>query len=263
MRLKRSVSLVFFALLAFTFSCSSADVNPTSPANLLTAFSSAVSAGNEAKAETLCTKEFWKAKRNSGKRFFKQAVRKKFELKKSDVQLKGKRAVVTADIIRNGKVVDQVFFYAVDVNSQWLFDGMDENKNHVDYYMNGDLPARFYLPDYSGSKELEELGAKLINIAGPLREASSDPAKQESLLKGTLVGNPGNIYSELRLLLKVATMKLKIVSTHMVDPIRRGAIVIHDETGKEKVFIYVAKEAGGWKLVNCHTGWLSAESILR
>ena len=262
MRLKLSVSLVLFALLAYTTGCSNAGVKPTSPGNLLTAFANALSAGDEAKAETLCTKEFWMEKRDSGKGFFKQAVRQKFQLKKSDVQLEEKRAVVTADIIRNGKVVDQVFCYAVDVNGQWLFDGMDENKNHVAYYMKGDLPGRFYLADYPGSKELEELGTKMIGIARPLQEAAADPAKQEPLLKGTLVGNPGKIYSQLRLLLEVAPLELKVVSTHWVDSIRRGAIVIHDETGKEKVFIYVAKEAEGWRLVNCHTGWLSAESIL-
>lgn len=47
----------------------------------------------------------------------------------------------------------------------------------------------------------------------------------------------------------------------MVDSIERGAIVIKDESGKEKVVINVAKEADGWKLVNCIT-YLSEESFL-
>jgi hypothetical protein len=185
-------------------------------------------------------------------------------MKTIDSRIKGKKAVVTADILREGKVVDQVYFYAVDVNGLWKFDGMDENKNHVEHYLKDRLPARFDLSGYPGSQELQDLGTKLIGIASSLQEeAKDDPEKQETLLEGVLIGDPGNIYSELRLLLKVSNLNLEVVSTHMVDSIQRGAIVINDETGKEKVFIYVAKEANGWKLINCHVGWLSEESILR
>lgn len=264
MRLKGCVLTIFLVLLVYIYGCSSSggDVTPTSPENLLKAFSAAIQSGDEAKAkaEALCTLEFWK---KSGKRFFKQAVRKKFEMKKNNVQSKGEKAVVTADLIREGKVVDQVYFYTVKQKDEWRFDGMDENKGHIDHYLAGRLPARFDLSDFPGNPKLEELGKKLIEIAGPLKEAADDTEKQGALLKGVLIGDPGSIYSQLRLLLEIANMKLNVVSTHMVDSIQRGAIVIKDETEKEKVFIYVAKEADGWKLINCHTGWLSGESILR
>jgi hypothetical protein len=261
MKPKLSVVLIFFVLLVNN--CSQGDVTPTSPEKLLKAFASAVNSDDMAKAETLFTKEYWNDRNNSGERFFKQAVRKMFEMKTIDSRIKGKKAVVTTDIIREGKVVDQVYFYAVDENGLWKFDGMDENVNHVEHYLNDRLPARFDLSVYPDSQELQNLGTKLISIAGDLQEAKDDPEKQKSLLQGVLVGDTGSIYSELRLLLKVSNLNLRMVSTHMVDSIQRGAIVIKDETGKEKVFIYVAKVADGWKLINCHVGWLSEESILR
>jgi hypothetical protein len=255
---------IFLVLLVYIYGCSgsSGAVAPTSPENLFKAFSAAIQSGDEAKTrtETFCTKEFWK---ESGKSFFKQAAKKKFELKKNNVRVKEEKAVVTTDLLREGKIVDRVYFYAVKENDEWKFDGMDENKGHIDHYLAGRLPARFDLPGFPGSPELEELGKKLIEIAGPLKEASDDTEKQGAILKGVLTGNPGSIYSQLRLLLEIAHMKLKVVSTHMVDSIQRGAIVIKDETEKEKVFIYVAGEAGTWKLINCYTGWLSEEALLR
>ncbi|UCH97276.1 MAG: hypothetical protein JSV88_10605 [Candidatus Aminicenantes bacterium] len=262
MRLKLNVALIFFVLLAYH--CSTGDVTPTSPENLLKALSNAVNSNDKAKAETFFTKECWNARNYPGEQFFTQAVKKKFEMKTTNTRIKGKKAVVTADILREGKKVDRVYFYAVDVNGLWKFDGMDENRNHVEHYLNDRLPARFILSHYPGSQELQELGTKLIGIAASLQEeAKDDPGKQKSLLEGILIGDPGRIYSELRLLLKVSNMNLKVMSTHMVDSIQRGAIVIHDETGKEKIFIYAAKEPGGWKLINCTTGWLSEESILK
>jgi len=261
MKLKPSVVLIFFVLLAYN--CSKGDVTPTSPENLLKAFSNAVKSDDKVKAETFFTKDCWNARNDSGERFFKQAVKKKFEMNTTDSRIKGKKAVVTADILREGKKVDQVYFYTVDENGLWKFDGMDENRNHVEHYLNERLPARFDLSNYPGTQELQDLGIKLIAIASSLQEeAKDDPGKQETLLKGVLIGDPGRIYSGLRLLLEVSNLNLKVVSTHMVDSIQRGAVVINDETGKEKVFIYVAKEATGWKLINCHVGWLSEESIL-
>jgi hypothetical protein len=262
MKIRLSVVLIFFILM--TFNCSKGDVKPTSPEKLLKAFSNAVNSDDIVKAETFFTKECWNARNDSGERFFKQAVRKKFEMKTTDSRIKGKKAVVTADILREGKKVDEVYFYALDENGIWKFDGMDENKKHVEHFLNDRLPARFDLSTYPGSQELQDLGTKLIGIARTLQEeAQDDPDKQKTLLEGVLIGDPGSIYSDLRLLLKVSNLNLKVVSTHMVDSIQRGAVVINDETGKEKVFIYVAKEANGWKLINCHVGWLSEESILR
>ncbi len=262
MKIRLSTVLIFFVLLSYN--CSNGDVTPTSPEKLLKAFSSAVTSDDIVKAETFFTKECWNARNDSGERFFKQAVKKKFELKTTNSRIKGKKAVVTADILREGKVVDQVYFYAVEENGLWKFDGMDENKNHVEHYLYDRLPARFDLSGYPGSQELQDLGTKLIGIASALQEeAQDDPDKQKTLLEGVLIGDPGSTYSGLRLLLKVSHLNLKVVSTHMVDSIQRGAVVINDESGKEKVFIYVAKEANGWKLINCHVGWLSEESILR
>ncbi len=262
MKMKYSVLIIFALLVAYMAGCSGSAVEPTSPDNLLKLFSAAVEANDEAKAEAICTKEFWNEKRDSGKRFFKQANRKKFQLKKSDTRTKGERAVLIVDVIIKGKTVDQVYFYTAGKDNQWLLDGMDENRKHIDLYLEGKLPGRFYLADYSGNKELEAIGAKLVEIAGPLKEAVADSEKQKTLLEGVLTGEPGKVFNGLRLLREVGQLNLKVVSTHFVDSIKRGAIEIHDDADKEKVFVYIAKEAGGWKLVNCHVGWLSAESIL-
>lgn len=262
MKIRLSLVLIFFVLLSYN--CSNGDITPTSPEKLLKAFANAVNSGDKVKAETFFTKESWNARGDSGEQIYKQAVRKKFEMITTNSRIRGKKSVVTADILREGKKVDQVFFYAIEENGLWKFDGMDENSNHVEHYLYDRLPARFDLSGYPGSRELQDLGTKLIEIARPLQEeAKDDPEKQETLLEGVLIGEPGRIYSGLRLLLKVSNLNLKVVSTHMVDSIQRGAVVINDESGKEKVFIYVAKETNGWKLINCHVGWLSEESILR
>ncbi len=263
MKLRGLVLITVLVLLGYLFGCSGGDVTPTSPGNLVNALSAAIASGDETKAETLFTKEAWSTDRDSGKRFFKQAVKRKFDTKKNNVQTKDEKAVVTADIIREGKVVDQLFFYCVKETDIWKFDGMDENKGHINHYLDGNLPARFNPADYPANPGLEELGKKLIEIAAPLKEATGDTEKQTALLKDVLPGNPGNIHSQLRLLLGVSHLELKVVSTHMVDSIQRGAIVIHDAAGKEKIFLYVAKEGDGWKLLNCYTGWLSGESMLR
>ncbi|MCP4219294.1 MAG: hypothetical protein GY765_31965 [bacterium] len=262
MKVKTVLWCVSVLLIAAFVGCSGGKVAPTSPDNLLTLFSTGLESNDAAKAEAVCTKEFWNEKRNSGKHFFKQANRKKFTLKKSETKRKGKKAVVITDITMKGKVVDQVYLYTAGKDNKWLIDGMDENRRHIDHYLEGRLPARFHPSDYPANKELEKLGAKLIGIAAPLQEAETDAEKQKTLLDGVLTGAPGSVFNQLRLLRQAGKFTLKVVSTHMVDSIKRGAIVIHDDTGKEKVFIYIAKEADGWRLVNCHTGWLSAESIL-
>jgi hypothetical protein len=261
MKFKLSVFLVCFVLIGFSLQSCGGEAAP-SPENSFKAFVAAVEADDAAKAEALCTPGYWKSDRDSGERLFKQAVRKKFEMKKIEVKIKGERAVVVSDIIVKGKVVDRIFMYAVSEKGNWLFDGANENENQIVYFLDGRLPGGFHPSDYKGSKELEELGAKFIKIAAPL-QAATDPAEQAALIKEVLIGNPASIRSDLRLLLEAAQKELKVVSTHMVDSISRGAIVIHDESGKDKVFIYVAKEADGWRLIRCYTGWLSAEAILR
>ncbi len=263
MKITLGVSIIAAILLVFFTNCSGGgEVDSNSPENLLKAFKNAVEANDKVKAQPLCTNEYWNEKRDSGKHFFKQAARKKFQMKKNEVKIQGEKAVIVTDIVRDGKVIDQVFFYCIKKNDKWLLDGMDENKNHIAHYLDGKLPGRFYLEDYPGDKELEALGAKLAEIARPLKEAA-EPAQQEPLINSSGLQSDPAIYSKLRLLREVGQLNLKVVATHMVTPVHRGAIVIHDETGKEKVFIYVAKESGGWKLLSCTSGWLSAESMLR
>lgn len=262
MKTKSLYLVITTILIVYVTGCSAGPVEPNSPENLLKLFNAALDANDEAKAEGVCTKEFWNEKRDSGRRFFKQVQRKKFQLDKNEARTKGERAVLIIDVIRDGKAVDQVYFYTVNKDQRWWIDGMDENRKHIDYFLDGRLPGRFYPADYNGSKELEELGAKCIEIAGPLQVAEADPAKQASLLKSVFNGDPNALFNQLRLLRKVGQLKLQVISTHWVDTINRGAIVIHDESGKEKVFLYVVKEDAGWKLVNCYTGWLSAESLL-
>jgi hypothetical protein len=264
--MKKILGILIIAtfLLVFFSNCSGGgEGDASSPGNLLKAFQNAVEDNLTEKAEPLCTQEFWNEERDSGERFFKQAVRRKFELKEKEVKIKGDKAVVASDIIRNGKVVDLVFFYCIKKNDKWQFDGMDENEKHIAYYLEGKLPGRFFPGDYPGDKELEDLGAKFIEIAGPLKDAAEDAVKQGTILKTSGIELDGSTYSKLRLLREIGQLNLKVTATHMVTPIARGAIVIHDETGKEKVFIYVFKESGAWKLIGCTTGWLSAESMLR
>jgi len=262
--MKFKLILALCILILLGNNCSKGDLSPTSPEKLINAFSSFIAAEDNIKAESCFTKESWKSRNNSGERFFKQAKRKKFEMKYIDSKLNETKAAITADIILKGKAVDRIYFYAIFLNGLWKIDGLNENKNQVDHYINGRLPARFNLSSYSGNEELKALGVKLISIAKTLNdEAKEDPEKKKTMLDGVLSGDPVNTYSGLRLLLKVSDLRLKVVSTHMVGSIKRGTIVINDESGKEKVFLYLKKTDKGWELINCTVGWLSEESLLR
>jgi len=251
-----------FVLMATLIACSG-QTDLKSPEGTLAAFDKAIESENKQEAQKQCTNEFWMSERDSGQRIFKQGTRKKFKLKQSGVLVKDNKAVVTADVIIDGKVKDQLYFYAIQKQDRWLFDGMDESKKHIDLYMNGTLPARFYPEDYPTNPELQKIGEKLANIALALQEADSDPDKQALLLKDTFIGDPKYIYSQLRILRQNSDQNLMVKSTHIVDSIKRGAIVIVDDQGRDQAVIYAKKEGDGWRLIVCHTCCLNGEVILR
>ncbi len=265
MKFKLSLVLIICVFCVFLGnSCSEGGIDQTSPEKLIKTLSNLISIEDKVNTENCFTGECWKSRNDSGERFVKQAVRKKFELKLIDSKLKEAKAVVTADIIIKGKIVDRLYFYAINNKGIWKIDGLNENKNQGEHYINDRLPARFNISSYKGNQELEDLGTKLLSLAKQLKVIAKDDQEQKkTLLNDLFIGNAAENYSKLRLLLKVSDLSLKIVSTHMVTSIKRGAIVVKDESGKEKVFIYLERDKEGWKLINCLVGWLSAESLLR
>ena len=124
------------------------------------------------------------------------------------------------------------------------------------------MPARFNLEDYPSDSELQALGAKLIKLVPQLKQAKdeSDEAKLKSLLEGVMIIQNS---SELRLLLEIADVELVLKSTHWIESLNRGAIEIRDNAEENKVFIYVSRESGKWRMLACYTGWLSSTTILK
>jgi hypothetical protein len=258
---------VYFGCLALVMCLSfssgySRKGSTSSPEGVLSMFDAAIEKNDEAMAKQACTTGFWDDERDAGKHLFAQSVRKKFKLKKKEVKIQKDRAVVTADIIRDGKKVDLLYFYTTRSSGRWFFDGADENRNHGKYYLKEILPARFYLGDYPSNLELKAFGEKMIQLAPQLKEAKEDEDKLKSLLEGVLriKYSPA---SALRLLLEVTNLELKLVSNHWIESLKRGAIEIRDKSGKEKVFIYVVRESGEWRMLACHTGWLASDTVLR
>jgi|GEM_PF-4134261 len=254
-------SLALIIILPLVSGCSDGGTT-TSAKGVLALLNTAIEKNDEAMAKDACTTGFWKADRDPGNRFFSQAVRKKFVLEEKEIQIQNDRAVAIADVIRDGKKVDQLFFYLTNSQGKWAIDGMDESRNHGKYYLEGILPARFILDDYPSNPELQTLGEKLIQLAPELKAAKDDEAKFKSLLAGVLKIKYSPV-SGLRLLLEVADQELNLVSNYWVAPLERGAIEIRDKSGNEKIFIYVLKEGGEWKLLACHTGWLASDTVLR
>ena len=214
-------------------------------------------------AKQTCTTEFWiDSKTGSGKHFFNQAIRKKFNLEKMEVKVQQDRAVVIAYVIRDGKKVDQLYFYVKKSLGKWLFDGVNETQNHGKYYLEEKLPARFDLEDYPSNSELKALGEKIILLGPQLKKAKEDgdDAKLNSLLEGVMKVKDSY---ELRLLYNIANLELKHVANHWIKSLKRGAIEIRDKSGKENVYIYVSKESGEWRMLACYQGWFSTTTILK
>jgi hypothetical protein len=99
-------------------------------------------------------------------------------------------------------------------------------------------------------------------LAPQLKEVKEDEAKLKSLLEG-VVEIKYSPASQLRLLLDSGHLELKLGSNHWIESLQRGAIEIRDESGKEKIFIYVVKENKKWRMLACYTGWLASDTVLR
>lgn len=261
MRIYNCIWLALVIFCSLIIGCSEGG-DSSSPEGALSLFGKGIDKNDEALAKQACTEEFWQARRDAGKRLFSQAVRKKFKLKKSEVKANVDRAVVIAEVIRDGKKVDLLYFYLKKIQGKWIFDGVNEDPNHGKYYLKGLLPARFNLEDYPASSELKVFGEKMINLAPQLKKAKEDEAKLKSLLEG-VVEIKYSPASQLRLLLDSAHLELKLVSNHWIESLQRGAIEIGDESGKEKIFIYVVKENKKWRMLACYTGWLASDTVLR
>ena len=257
----KSGALALVILLPLVSGCSDGGTT-TSAKGVLSLLNTAIEKNDETMAKDACTTGYWNGKRDPGNRFFSQAVRNKFVLEEKEIQVQNDRAVAIADVIRDGKKVDQLFFYLVKSQGKWSVDGMDESRNHGKYYLEGILPARFILDYYPANSELQALGEKMIQLAPKLQAAKDDEAKFKSLLEGVLKIKYSPA-SGLRLLLEVADQELNLASNHWVAPLQRGVIEIRDKSGKEKIFIYVLKEGGEWKMLACYTGWLASDTVLR
>ena len=260
MKLKSCVVLA--AMLAVLWGCSGGEGGDFStPAGVLAAFDAAVQNNDEAAAQKACTPGFWQSRSDSGGRLFKSAVKRKFALKKKDETISGDRAVLSAEVFKQGKRVDLLYFYCRKDDTGWLFDGVNENRRHGKLYLEKRLPARFNLAECPQNAALKALGEKMIALAPRLQAAKAADQPLETLLEGVLKVKHSPA-SELRLLLEAGNVKLMVTAHHWVESIQRGAIEMADESGDTKVYLYVAKKEGEWRLVACRTGWLSAESIL-
>lgn len=101
-------------------------------------FTASILANDEEGAKALCNDEFWASEKDSGQRFFEQAVRKQFELDPKNKRVDGQRACLTADVLREGKRVDTVHFYLERSFNHWQFVAWDEDDKHVEQFLSGE-----------------------------------------------------------------------------------------------------------------------------
>jgi hypothetical protein len=230
-------------------------------AALVSNLNRAFAAKDEALARAQFTPEHWSRKRDPGERLYRQGVRKGFELRLSDSQVREGRAVAVVDVLREGKGVDRLFLYAVrdaGAGGGWRIDGLDEDKNHPALFLDGTLPAAFEVEALPGNAELERLGRTYAAAA------TGDAAALEAV-RGTLLDAPGS----RALLERVQALGAPVLaSTYYAEKLDRAAWVFRSdpEGGKgstDVLALYLVRLHGRWAVVDSSYGGVSASTFTR
>lgn len=164
MKSRHSYLVLIFCALLGRSAASAGDVEAALAA-VVKNLGTALEKNDAAQAQAQFSAAAWSRDSDSGKDFFAQGVRKKFELRLVTTQSKGERAVITTDIVVAGKIVDRVFMYAQPKGGRWLIEALDENRGHAEPFLAGHVAAFFRVEDVPQSPALLKLGTLLLDAA--------------------------------------------------------------------------------------------------
>ena len=186
-------------------------------------FTTAIGKADAAKAESLCSKEYWsKPHGNTGVDFFGQAVRKRFGMPVISKEVRKGRAVLTANIQVRDRTVDRVYVYLVKHGANWQIDGIDENDDH-EFFLNGSVSGHFHPRDLPPSKAMEELGQQILLATANVKLRKQLERKLMSERPSNNSGKPEK--PQLKIFEFITTQKAEQVEgTYWSDKLSRGAI---------------------------------------
>ncbi len=222
----------------------------------------AIQTGQEAAAKALFIKEAWDYEYDSAQRFYSQLQSTKFILKAKESRIEDTRAIIKAEISNEKKRIDVIYFYATQTGSDWKLAAIDRDIHHSNLFLAKKLPAYFNLNNVKPSQMLEAFGKKVITWSKSLPSSSdylsmSDEQKKQSFKDFASSPPRSNYY----LLTMISSLKNpKVISTHWVESINRGAIVLKGD-GYDEPAIYFEKKEAGWHLLNI-TSFLTTDAIL-
>ncbi|WP_372367098.1 hypothetical protein [Candidatus Uabimicrobium sp. HlEnr_7] len=189
-----------------------------------------------------CTKGFIESHVDNAERFFRQAVRKKFELKISHQRQKNSRVVLDVEIYRNNRRVDKVYLYLVQNNKSWLIDGLSENKQITNLFLEGNIFGHFHPENLPSLPELDELGKNLAHL---------HEKKKELNVTGDFVG-------------EFSQKKYSFKNAHYSSTFGKGVLKFEfksgDKGGREQAYFFVKRGKDNWGIYR-KSSWISIDDF--
>ncbi len=232
------------------------------------ALSDAIARGDTDAARGWMTPAFYEARRDGGGDLIAQCVRKGLKLLPREARAVGTIGSLTADIEREGRVVDRVWLLArLQPEGRWLFEAVTEDRERVLATLAKRIEPRFEprrLPSEPGAAALVEV------FRGAL--AAGDAAAALALLGPEPDRTPGIGQPRARRFINDAASAKRIVSPAAVHVDReqgRGAARLsvrmgRDEKGlsDQRVWLYLDRIDGRWVIVDLNFG-LTADWFYR
>ena len=126
--------------------------------------------------ENLCTSHFWNNPNGStASAFYNLSIQQDFKIERKQAQGINNRVIYYIDLkSRKGRTLREVYFYLVKVGDDWKIDGIDNDKNHFQYFLDEKVNGHFDPRHLEEDKDLHSLGDLFIKVAkggeGDLKE---------------------------------------------------------------------------------------------